>query len=266
MATSRCRSSSANCARYVGADISFVDTTGTLGLDPPRCRWPRRSGRGTLRRPARRSRGTAHRPKVDSSAPRLPTGGQQLCFQRRDNLVHPVKPVTTAETASSRPTIRWRTGSVDFELTGSTGRRQTGWFYEVVETGFNYRLTDVQAVGRARWASLLTSAAAPTSRLRRRTRRLDLSPHPRPCRVRHGITHPIHPAAPKSSTGLPNVASRRRCTTCPSITTRCARLHRGPSRCDEAYAGILGLPIFPLLRRRAVDRDRGASRPGRTRP
>lgn len=148
---------SANCARYVGADAAFVDIEpGTLNLDPAQvpadcdalvavhyaglpvdlARLPER--------PTVIIEDAAH--ALGAQTPDGPVGN----CARSDMAVfsfHPVKAITTAEggavTTNSEVFAarlrRFRNHGIVRKPDGG------GWYYEVEELGFNYRITDVQA-------------------------------------------------------------------------------------------------------------------------
>ena len=148
---------SANCARYVGATPTFVDIDpATLNLDP------RQVPDGLDALVAVHYAGLpvdltrlAHRPRVviedaahalGALTPDGPVGScahsDLCCFS-----FHPVKPITTGEGGAVT------TNSADlaaalrrFRSHGTVPRPDLGgWAYEVAETGYNYRLTDIQA-------------------------------------------------------------------------------------------------------------------------
>lgn len=148
---------SANCARYVGAEVGFVDVRpDTLNLDPDRV-------------PAEAEGLVAvhfaglpcdlaalrHRPRVviEDAAHALgaetPDGPVGNCA-RSDACVfsfHPVKAITTGEggavtTNDDGLAVRLRT----FRNHGIERHPERGeWAYDVAVEGFNYRLTDIQA-------------------------------------------------------------------------------------------------------------------------
>lgn len=148
---------SANCARYVGAQPTFVDISPhTLNLDP-----------GAV--PADTDALVAvhyaglpvdlgqlsHRPRViiEDAAHAIgavtPDGPVGNCA-RSDMCAfsfHPVKPITTGEggavtTNSEELAERLRR----FRSHGIVRMPERGgWYYEVPDTGYNYRLTDLQA-------------------------------------------------------------------------------------------------------------------------
>lgn len=148
---------SANCARYVGADVGFVDIDPeTLNIDPAKV--PAAADAVVAVHyaglPVDLTR-LAHRPRVVIEDAAQAFGAETLdgpvgnC-SRSDLCVfsfHPVKSVTTAE------------GGVvttnDDDLADRLRRFRTigirrmpevaGWYYEVEELGFNYRMTDLHA-------------------------------------------------------------------------------------------------------------------------
>ena len=148
---------SANCARYVGADAAFVDIDpATLNLDAASV--PAEADglvavhyaglpvdlSGLVTRPRVVIEDAAH--ALGAVTPDGPVGN----CARSDACVfsfHPVKAVTTAEggavttnddALAARLRVFRNHGMVKEPSHG-------GWYYELSGTGFNYRLTDVQA-------------------------------------------------------------------------------------------------------------------------
>lgn len=264
---------SANCARYVGADVSLIDIDpDTLNLDVAAVP----EGLDALVAvhfaglPVDLS-GLAHRPRViiedaaqalGASTPDGPVGNcarsDMTCFS-----FHPVKPVTTAEggvVTTNHDELaerlrRFRTHGIHRPETDER------WYYEVVETGYNYRLTDVQA---ALGASQMRKLDAFMARRREIAARydheladLDLTIAPRPA---VGFEHGYHlyPIRVADRRGVYDGLRDRGIA--PQV--HYVPIHHHPvyagewnlSACDEAYAGILSLPIFPLL----TDENQGA--------
>jgi len=148
---------SANCARYVGADVELLDIDpATLNLDPTRV--PR--GLDGLvavhfaglpvdlsqltNRPRVVIEDAAH--ALGATTPDGPVGNcahsDMTCFS-----FHPVKPITTGEggmvtTNDDDLAERLRR----FRSHGTERRPENGgWYYEVTELGMNYRLSDIAA-------------------------------------------------------------------------------------------------------------------------
>ena len=148
---------SANCARYVGADVDLIDIDpDTLNLAP---------GEVLTDIDALVAvhfaglpvdlASLAHRPRViiEDAAQALgastPDGPVGNCA-RSDMTVfsfHPVKPITTGEggivttnnTELADRLRRFRSHGTEPDPS------QGGWFYDVVDLGYNYRLTDIHA-------------------------------------------------------------------------------------------------------------------------
>jgi len=150
---------SANCARYVGASVGFVDIDpDTLNLDVsrmPRCDALIAVHYAGL--PVRLDQ-LPHRPRIviedaahaiGAVTPDGPVGNcaysDMTCFS-----FHPVKTVTTAEggaVTTNAPELaeRLRRFRSHGMVAKPAARGEGGWYYEVEDVGFNYRLTDVQA-------------------------------------------------------------------------------------------------------------------------
>jgi len=258
---------SANCVRYVGADVSFVDIDpGTLNLDPAGVP----NGLDGLVAvhyaglPVDLSN-LAHRPTVviedaaqalGAETPDGPVGNcarsEMTCFS-----FHPVKAVTTAEggivttndNALADRLRRFRTHGINRPLTHEP------WFYEVVETGFNYRLTDVQAALGAsqmsKLADFIQRRRSIAARYDNELADLDLIPAPRPV---EGFAHGYHLYPIRVRDRLSVFMGLRERGILPQV--HYVPIHHHPiyaheewdlPACDDAYAGILSLPIFPLL-------------------
>ena len=147
---------SANCARYVGAEVALVDVeAGTLNLDPagvPACAGLVAVHYAGL--PLDLSR-LAHRPRVviedaaHALGARTPDGPVGNCA-RSDMCVfsfHPVKAITTGEggavTTNSEEAAEELRRFRSHGIVHLTDRG--GWYQEAREEGANYRLTDLQA-------------------------------------------------------------------------------------------------------------------------
>ncbi|MEO1062028.1 MAG: UDP-4-amino-4,6-dideoxy-N-acetyl-beta-L-altrosamine transaminase [Actinomycetota bacterium] len=258
---------SANCARYLGAEVSFVDIDpATLNLDPTGVP----AGLDAVVAvhfaglPVDLSK-LAERPRIviedaaqalGAATPDGPVGNcarsDMTCFS-----FHPVKPVTTAEggvVTTNDPDLadrlrRFRTHGIHRPETDER------WYYEVIETGFNYRLTDVQA---ALGTSQMRKLDAFMSRRREIAARYDVelaeldllaAPQP-PAGFEHG--YHLYPIRVADRRGVYDGLRDRGIA--PQV--HYVPIHHHPvyasdqwdlPACDEAYAGILSLPIFPLL-------------------
>jgi perosamine synthetase len=150
---------SANCARYVGANPALVDISpdtwnldlsqvpaGTAGVVavhyaglPVDLANP-----GWVERPRVVIEDAAH--ALGAMTPDGPVGNcahsDMCCFS-----FHPVKPITTGEggmVTTNDPELAERLRR--FRSHGIVRKpEQGGWFYEVEELGYNYRMTDIQA-------------------------------------------------------------------------------------------------------------------------
>jgi dTDP-4-amino-4,6-dideoxygalactose transaminase len=160
---------SANCARYVGASVDFVDIEpGTLNLDPSLV--PAHADALVAVHfaglPVALDR-LAHRPRVvledaaHAIGARTPDGpvGNGAHSDMTTFSFHPVKTVTTGEggaVTTNDPALAERLRR--FRSHGVVHKpEQGGWYYEVETLGFNYRLTDLHA---ALGASQLTKLDA----------------------------------------------------------------------------------------------------------
>ena len=258
---------SANCARYVGADVQLLDIDPvTLNLDPTRVP----SGLDGLVAvhfaglPVDLSRLT-NRPRVviedaahalGATTPDGPVGNcahsDMTCFS-----FHPVKPITTGEggmvtTNDDDLAERLRR----FRSHGTERRPENGgWYYEVTELGMNYRLSDIaSALGlsqldklsrfidrRQEIAANYDAAFAGTS----------VTPAPAaPAGFSHGYhLYPVRvPDRRNVYDGLREAGVAAQVHYVP--------IHRHPiyedkaialPHADEAYEGLLSLPMFPTL-------------------
>ena len=266
---------SANCARYVGATPTFVDIDpATLNLDPTRVP----AGLDGLvavhyaglpvdltalpDRPRVIIEDAAH--AIGSLTPDGPVGNcahsDLCCFS-----FHPVKPMTTAEggavtTNSAELAERLRR----FRSHGMVpDPSRGGWYYEVVDTGYNYRLTDIQAaLGSSQLRKLegFTAARiAAADRYRELLADADLQ------------LPPEIPAGYRSAYHLFPVRVRDRRRTYDGlqaagvgVQVHYVPIHHHPvmapygpfdlPETDAAYEGLLSLPLYPDLT--AADQDR----------
>lgn len=160
---------SANCARYVGASVGFVDIDPeTMNIDLPRV--PAAADAVVAVHyaglPVDLTR-LAHRPRVviedaahaiGALTPDGPVGNcarsDLCCFS-----FHPVKTITTAEGgAVTTNSYEWADALRRFRSHGTVRvPDEGGWAYDVVELAYNYRLTDMQAaLGSSQLAKLGT--------------------------------------------------------------------------------------------------------------
>ena len=170
---------SANCARLCGADVDFVDIDPrTYNISVPalaqklreaKARRPPAQGRhpGAFQRPRAATRTRSGRSPSDygfrviedaSHASARRHGGEPVGSCRWSDIAvfsfHPVKIVTTAE-GGLRHHARAGAGRADGAVAHARHHQATstllankaegGWYYEQIELGFNYRLTDMQA-------------------------------------------------------------------------------------------------------------------------
>lgn len=258
---------SANCARYVGADVELLDIDpATLNLDPTRVP----SGLDGLVAvhfaglPVDLSQ-LANRPRVviedaahalGATTPDGPVGNcahsDMTCFS-----FHPVKPITTGEggmvtTNDDDLAERLRR----FRSHGTERRPENGgWYYEVTELGMNYRLSDIaSALGlsqldklsrfidrRQEIAANYDAAFAGTS----------VTPAPAaPARFGHGYhLYPVR--VPNRRAVYESLREMGIAAQVHYIPIHVQPLYRAAGRtlpnAEGAYAELLSLPVFPTL-------------------
>ena len=258
---------SANCARFTGADVQFVDIDpSTLNLDlqlvpegldalipvhyaglPVRLE-------ALERRPAVVIEDAAH--ALGAWTPSGPVGNcahsDMTCFS-----FHPVKPVTTGEgglvtTNDDELAARLRR----FRSHGIVKTaEQGGWHYDVVEVGMNYRLTDIQAaLGLSQLAKLDRFIARRQEIAARYDARLgevgiELPPHA-PAGAGHGYhLYPVR--VPQRRAVYDSLHAKGI-----HVQVHYVPIHHHPiyrdtpcdlPETDRAYEGLLSLPMFPTL-------------------
>lgn len=258
---------SANCARYVGANVTLVDIDpGTLNADLSTVP----AGVDALVAvhyaglPVDLTR-LSHRPRIviedaaqalGAHTPDGPVGNcarsDMTCFS-----FHPVKPVTTGE------------GGVvttnDDELAARLRRFRShgirpdpskgGWYYEVTEEGFNYRLTDVQAALGLSQMNKLDRFIARRNELAARYDDLlsDLPLEPAP-RAPDGFVHGYHLYTIRVDQR--RAVYERLCERGVYTQVHYVPVHHHPRftdidallpETDRAYERLLTLPLFPRL-------------------
>jgi perosamine synthetase len=263
---------SANCARYVGATPALVDISpdtwnldlslvpaGTAGVVavhyaglPVDLANP-----GWVERPRVVIEDAAH--ALGAMTPDGPVGNcahsDMCCFS-----FHPVKPITTGEggmVTTNDPDLAERLRR--FRSHGIVRKpEQGGWFYEVEEQGFNYRMTDIQAalgvaqMCRAEEFILRRNEIANWYREQLEGLAVVLPPA-----ARAGFRHGYHLFAIR-------VANRRQVFDVLRAAGIGVQVHYVPVHhhpistdigakpgdfpvCDEVYAGLISLPIWPYL-------------------
>jgi perosamine synthetase len=265
---------SANCLRYVGADLRLVDIEPTtLNLDPDRVPADidalvavHYAGlpldlRRLANRPPIIIEDASH--ALGAESPDGPVGNcarSDMCTFS----FHPVKHITTGEggavTTNSRALAdrlrRFRHHGIVPELD------RGGWYYEISELGFNYRLTDIQAaLGTSQLAKLdrfLTRRNALARRYREQLAGLPITlPPDAPC----GWRHAYHLFAVR-------VRQRRRVydelrAANVGVQVHYVPIHHHPlyrdtidvelPETDAAYDSLLSLPLYPDLTERQQD-------------
>ena len=271
---------SANCARYVGAEPAFVDIDPhTLNLDVGavgRCDAlvaVHFAGlpvdlRALRMRPRIVIEDAAH--ALGASTPEGPVGNcahSDMCVFS----FHPVKSITTAEggaVTTNDPDLAARLRA--FRSHGSIRKPEFGgWYYEIEELGYNYRLTDLQAALGMSQLERLGSFVSMRNTLAARYRRMlaGVEGVLLPPEAPEGTTHAYHLFAVR-------VADRRRvydAVRAANIGVQVhyipiyrhplyADLHCSPAEYPEterAYESLLSLPLFPTLTK--ADQDRVVS-------
>lgn len=187
---------------------------------------------------------------------------------------HPVKHITTGEggmvTTDSRDFAerlrRFRNHGID---TDHRQREEKGqWFYEMVDLGYNYRITDFQcALGLSQLMKLQAWIGRRQAIAARYDRALAAIPGVRPLAVRPGISHAYHLYVVRidAAIGRDRVfQALRTLGIMANVHYIPVHLHpfyrrrfgTGPGLCpvaEEAYGEILSLPMFPALSDGDVD-------------
>jgi len=262
---------SANCARYLGAEVLFVDIdSDTLNLNPVAVP-PHVDGLIAVHYaglPVDLSRLTT-RPRVviedacHALGARTPDGPVGNCA-RSDLCVfsfHPVKAITTGEGgAVTTNDAGLADGLRRFRSHGAVAKTECGaWYYEVETVGFNYRLTDLQA-------ALGTSQLAKLGRFVSRRRDLALRyqtlladlPVRLPPDAPDGFSHAWHLFAVRVA-GRRRVYDELRAAEI-GVQVHYVPIYRHPIYADKdgvdqaaftntesAYDQLLSLPLFPAL-------------------
>lgn len=264
---------SAACAVYVGAEPIFVDIDESLNLDlaqVPDCDALVAVHYAGL--PADLSTLT-NRPRVviEDAAHALgamtPDGPVGSCA-RSDLCVfsfHPVKAVTTGEGGAVTTNSDELAEALRRVRSHGTVRRPElgGWYYDVVETGYNYRLTDIQAaLGQSQLRRLETFVSRRNELAARYRALLADLPVELPPTAPAGTRHAYHLFAVR-------VASRRRVydelrNAGIGVQVHYIPIYRHPryrryageggfARTEEAYDRLLSLPLHPGLSERDQD-------------
>ena len=258
---------SANCARYVGADVTLIDIDpDTLNIDvaaiPDNLDALVAVHFAGL--PVDLAK-LSNRPRIviEDAAQALgawtPDGPVGNCAHSdmTSFSFHPVKPVTTGEggvvtTNDDELAERLRR----FRSHGTQPKPENGgWYYEVIDEGFNYRLTDIQA-------ALGTSQMNKIDRFieRRQTlaRQYDIAlaplgistAPPAPEGFGHGY-HLYTVQVPERRRVYELLRERGIYTQVHYVPIHhhphYAHLDAPMPHCDAAYAGLLTLPLFPTL-------------------
>ena len=258
---------SANCARYLGAEVEFVDIDpATLNMDvssisaetevliPVHYAGLPVDLRGLNRRPRVVIEDAAH--ALGAWTPDGPVGNcgasDMTCFS-----FHPVKPVTTAEGGVvttnndelAETLRRFRShGVVKMPENG-------GWYYEVPVVGMNYRLTDVQAaLGVSQMSKLDGFIARRAEIAARYDELLKDFPVERPPQPAAGYGHGYHLYPIRTpSRGMVYDEMHKRGV---RVQVHYVPIHHHPpylrptNECpetDRAYDRLLSLPVFPSL-------------------
>lgn len=259
---------SANCARYVGADVAFVDIDPeTLNLDPAAV-------------PAEATALVAvhfaglpvdltalpHRPRVviedaaHALGARTPDGPVGGCA-RSDMCAfsfHPVKHVTTGEggavTTNSDDLAERLRRFRNHGIVRDPARG--GWFYEIESLGYNYRLTDLQAaLGISQLAKLDRFLDRRLALADRYDALLGDLPVELPPRGAAGFASAWHLYPVRVAHRLAVYDALRAAGVAAQV--HYVPIHHHPlyrdsvqaplPETDKAYAGLLSLPLYPTL-------------------
>lgn len=260
---------SANCARYVGAQVALVDIDpDTLVLDPARvpgeCDALVAVHYAGL--PVDLS-ALRHRPRIviedaaHALGARTPDGPVGNCARSDMTMFsfHPVKHVTTGEggvitTNDDELATQLRR----FRNHGIVPRPEVGgWYYKVEALGFNYRMTDIQAALGTSQLRKLKGFIDRRRELAARYRRLlvdvDVVLPPEP---KAGFEHAYH-LFPVRVPDRDRVYGELRAAGI-GVQVHYVPVHHHPAfaecrgaealpNTDTAYAGLLSLPLFPSL-------------------
>lgn len=184
---------------------------------------------------------------------------------------HPVKHITTGEggmvtTERDDLAARMRRARNHGITTEFREREQHAtWRYEMVELGWNYRLSDLQcALGLSQLQRLDTSLASRRALADEYARALATVPGVRPLEVRHGIEHAYHlfvvqlegaEPGPRRERAFRRLLERGIGANVHYIPVHLHPFYRtrfgtGPGLCpvaEDAYERILSLPMFPRM-------------------
>jgi perosamine synthetase len=186
---------------------------------------------------------------------------------------HPVKPITTGEGGMvTTDAPEWARRMRAFRNHGiTTDHRQReaagSWYYEMVELGFNYRLTDLQcALGLAQLPRLPGWLRRREEIARRYHRAFAGNPAVRPLAELSGRTHGRHLYVVRVAGDRKRVFTELRARGV-GVQVHYIPVHlhpfyrerfgTGPGLCpaaEAAYESILSLPIFPAMSDADVDR------------
>jgi UDP-4-amino-4,6-dideoxy-N-acetyl-beta-L-altrosamine transaminase len=261
---------SANCARYVGASVRFVDVDpDTLNLAPERV--PTRTDAliavhyaglpVDLTRLPERPRiiieDAAH--ALGADTPFGPVGNCANSDMTTFSF-HPVKAITTGEggaVTTNSPLLADRLRS--FRNHGIERKPDLGgWYYDIVEMGFNYRLSDIQAaLGVSQLAKLAWFIAERQRLAERYHAMLTRLPVKLPPRASPGWSHAYH-LFPIRIGDRDRVFEKLRAAGI-WVQVHYIPIYRFSSfresgskaafpATERAYEELLSLPIFPTLR------------------
>lgn len=190
---------------------------------------------------------------------------------------HPVKHVTTGEggaVLTDDPELAAKARVFRNHGITTDHRQREGqgsWFYEMVDLGFNYRITDIQcALGVTQLAKLEGWVARRQELARRYDGALQGLPGVRPLAVRNGAKHAYHLYVVRvlAGNGVDRAAvySHLRAAGI-GVNVHYVPVHlhpyyrrefgTGPGMCpvaEAAYGEILSLPMFPAMKDSDVDR------------
>jgi len=285
---------SANCARYLGADVRFVD------IDPATWNLDTAAAAATASERTRAIVPVSYAglpvdlAPLDGVRDRLRViedgchaigghrGGMKVGGDGGADLIafsfHPVKSMTTREgglVTTADPSLAaraalFRTHGITRQGT-SPGPDDGGWYYEMQALGFNYRITDIQcALGLSqlerldRWVARRNEIAARYRALLAGEQRIELPPaapdgslhgyHLFPIRVRDGAAARRRTFEALHTAGIAVQVHYIPVYRLPYWRDQVGVPQDACPHAEQLYSGLISLPMFPGLSDADVDR------------